>query len=425
MSRLIGWLNPWKNVPTAQSNVPTAKKVISRDESKIYVRKSIQLGKGKSKTASVILIDNIQDRHNFTLPLESNIDKFCLVEYNDKIKWDANMLENNECFVELQKIYEMGTEIDGQSFAPKLHQIRIDVNDSNGISIQGLPFSPEEMNTQFAKIGPGAKIKISYLIEKCDDGIIEYLLNHQDKEQEVCAELIKFIDLYVNTYEEFNTDCIKSENYCLSIMDDANLKIRLLDVEPKFCVICDKDDTASSFLQNAKVFMKYGIIGHSMRKKVKYNFGNLGLTQNEVDVMIRFFYTDKYMNYEYSPISMLYHYFAGEHPRNFARHFTNMPPLITLPEGWELKTSNTKGKTYYYNKGTGKSQWEIPYNFFYYNELIEYFKNSEEVVELFKILNDSYGVSLIGAPGTVKGGKRRKSKSKKRGGNPRKRTRKV
>ena len=54
MSRLIGWLNPWKNVPTAQSNVPTAKKVISRDESKIYVRKSIQLGKGKSKTASFI-----------------------------------------------------------------------------------------------------------------------------------------------------------------------------------------------------------------------------------------------------------------------------------------------------------------------------------------------------------------------------------
>ena len=31
-----------------------------------------------------------------------------------------------------------------------------------------------------------------------------------------------------------------------------------------------------------------------------------------------------------------------------------------LPPGWEKKTSNSTGKTYYYNRQTNASQWEMP-----------------------------------------------------------------
>eukprot|EP00277_Geminigera_cryophila_P038357 CAMPEP_0173116594 /NCGR_PEP_ID=MMETSP1102-20130122/49517_1 /TAXON_ID=49646 /ORGANISM="Geminigera sp., Strain Caron Lab Isolate" /LENGTH=154 /DNA_ID=CAMNT_0014020507 /DNA_START=35 /DNA_END=496 /DNA_ORIENTATION=- len=35
-------------------------------------------------------------------------------------------------------------------------------------------------------------------------------------------------------------------------------------------------------------------------------------------------------------------------------------PLLELPVGWEERTSNSTGRTYYYNRFTGQSTWEIP-----------------------------------------------------------------
>jgi hypothetical protein len=407
----------------APSAASASQNNISSISALISVKKSSELGSGKSKKAFTISIGNSEDKTNFTLPIGSNINKFCLVEYTKPIEWiketdklkefriqmetdplfnyNNNTINKNEnyelydkhklqfdCIAELKKMHEMGTETtDGETFAPKLHQIRID-NVSG--TIQGVPFSPDKMNEEFGKIFSNTKIKISYLIEKCDDSITEFYLKHPDKHQLVCEELIRFIDSYVDKYEEFNTDCIKSENYCLTIIDDANLKIRLLDVDPTFCIKCSPLDNLQTFLQNAKVFMKYGFIAHSRRSGRQVNFGNLGLTEDDVNNMIKFFCKKEYTIYEYSPISMLYHYFAGEHPRNFSNYFPNMPPLNL--EGWSEQKSTTTGRTYYANKETRQTQFEIPNEFFYYGELSEYFKHIEDVVKLFKILNDGYQI---------------------------------
>jgi hypothetical protein len=390
----------------------------------ISVEKSSELGRGQSKKAFRLSIANSESNINFTLPIGSNINKFCLVEYTKPIEWiketdelkefrilmetdprfnyNNNTINKNKKYelydkhklqfdyiAELKKMHQMGTETtDGKTFAPKLHQIRID----NVSGTQGVPFSPDKMDEEFGKIFSNTKIKISYLIEKCDDSITEFYLKHPDKFQLVCRELITFIDSYVDTYEEFNTDCIKSENYCLTIMDDANIKIRLLDVDPTFCIKCSPQDDLQTFLQNAKVFMKYGFIANSIRYS-KGNFGNLRLTQDDVNNMIKFFCKNEYVIYEYSPISMLYHYFAGEHPRNFADDFPKMPPL-KLPEGWSEQKSTTTGSTYYANEKTRQTQFEIPNEFFYYGELSHYFKSIEDVVKLFTKLNTNYGIIL-------------------------------
>lgn len=432
----------------------------------IYVEKSSELGRGQAKKAFRLSIANSESNTNFTLPIGSNINKFCLVEYTKPIEWiketdelkefrilmetdpkfnyNNNTINKNtkyelydkhklqfDYIAELKKMHQMGTETtDGKTFAPKLHQIRID-NVSG--TIQGVPFSPDKMDEEFGKIFSNTKIKISYLIEKCDDSITEFYLKHPDKFQLVCRELITFIDSYVDTYEEFNTDCIKSENYCLTIMDDANIKIRLLDVDPTFCIKCSPQDDLQTFLQNAKVFMKYGFIGNSIRYGHKVNFGNLGLTQDAVDNMIKFFCKNEYTIYEYSPISMLYHYFVGEHPRNFANNdfFPKMPPLLKLPEGWSEKVSSNSGTTYYENEKIKRKQLEIPNEFFYYGELSHYFKSIEDVVKLFTKLNTNYGIILeepvnnsktvvklkpVDKSKTVVKSKRR---YKKRGGKPR------
>ena len=413
-----------KGNPDSPSAASASQNTISSISSLIYVKKSSELGSGKSKKAFRLSIANSESNTNFTLPIGSNINKFCLVEYTKPIEWiketdklkefriqmetdplfnyNNNSINKNEnyelydkhklqfdCIAELKKMHEMGTETtDGETFAPKLHQIRID-NVSG--TIQGVPFSPDKMNEEFGKIFSNTKIKISYLIEKCDDSITEFYLKHPDKHQLVCEELIRFIHSYVDKYEEFNTDCIKSENYCLTIMDDENLKIRLLDVDPTFCIKCSPVDDLQTFLQNAKVFMKYGFIAYSRRSGRQVNFGNLGLTEDDVNNMIMFFCKKEYTIYEYSPISMLYHYFAGEHPRNFSNYFSDMPPLKLL-EGWSEQKSTTTGRTYYANEKTRQTQFEIPNEFFYYGELSEYFKYKEDVVKLFRILNEGYQI---------------------------------
>lgn len=34
--------------------------------------------------------------------------------------------------------------------------------------------------------------------------------------------------------------------------------------------------------------------------------------------------------------------------------------MSELPPGWEKRTSKSTGKTYYYNRQTNESQWEMP-----------------------------------------------------------------
>ena len=38
----------------------------------------------------------------------------------------------------------------------------------------------------------------------------------------------------------------------------------------------------------------------------------------------------------------------------------NVETMSGLPPGWEKRTSNSTGKTYYYNRQTNTSQWEMP-----------------------------------------------------------------
>ncbi len=40
--------------------------------------------------------------------------------------------------------------------------------------------------------------------------------------------------------------------------------------------------------------------------------------------------------------------------------FKDFRAKMSLPGGWIEKTSNSTGKTYYYNTATQESQWEFP-----------------------------------------------------------------
>ena len=130
-----------------------------------------------------------------------------------------------------------------------------------------------------------------------------------------------------------------------------------------------------------RINIKNGFLIGNLLTTIKYMLNN----------MIMFFCKKEYTIYEYSPISMLYHYFAGEHPRNFSNYFSDMPPLKLL-EGWSEQKSTTTGRTYYANEKTRQTQFEIPNEFFYYGELSEYFKYKEDVVKLFRILNEGYQI---------------------------------
>ena len=314
----------------------------------------------------------------------------------NEIELYKNMYNNRkpqfECIAELKKMMELG-----ESFAPKLHQIRIDIVDEE----YGTPFSPDEMDSKFEEIGNNT-VLVSYLVERCDESVIKFVSKNGEQKPEVAAKMIEFIDSYVERQNELNCD-IKSENFCPRIIDGRVVSIRLLDVDPKFCI----KGYTPEFKRNAKVFMKYAFITHSVKWGQKIdkqrkiiNFGNLGITQDDVNDMIRFFYKPEYMVYEFNPINMLYHYFVNLDPSNF----------VALP-GWEIQfieTTNDAGEKQKVKKFRhirtqtiyDSLQYEYEYKFLSYDKLILYFtEDPYKIIELFKELNKEIGIVLLSGGG--------------------------
>jgi len=407
----------------------------------IQVAKFEILGKGSSKNAFTLVNAPTDSPQNFTLPEGSNINKFCLVEYTRPINWrkDKNsstdvefkkfrekmdndpefkykidrgsffidiigepqkvseinylkhLYDNHDnqyiCIAELKKMFELSKE----SFAPKLHQIRIDVaNRSSETGNYGIPFLPEMMDSEFEKI-PSGYTKVSYLVERCDEEIFKFIEKNPDKKDETGKKVVEFIDLYVDIQNELNTD-IKPANFCPTIADDGTVvAIRLLDVDPTFCV----KGSSPEFKKNAKVFMKYLFIVNSVRWGKKINFGNLGITKSEIYAMINYFFSDEYFFYKRNPINMLYHYFAHTHPYYF---------LGETPRGWKTKISRTTGAKYFQNISSGHKQFNYPveYEFLKYDDLKHYF-NVSHFIKMLDGLNASNNI-FINVPDEGGGG---------------------
>lgn len=410
-------------------------------QSEIFVEQDAKLGNGNYKDAFTLKQVRRSSVHNFSLPNESDIDKFCLVQFKDFIidwKQESHFINRNikyntfeilkrefyktnkgqfDKIAELRKIFELGNK----SFAPKLHQIRIDSYDIDGtIEEYGTPFSPENMNVEFDK-PYSQRVKITYIIERCDDSILKFLFKNQgekhgvdqyvtelkksDKTDEVGQKVVELIEAFVNSESQLMCD-IKSENFCPTIINGTFEKVRFLDVDTQFII----NGNGERFIKNAIVFMKYAFWTHSQRwgeiidrrRRVTFNFGNLGITQEEVDEMIRYFYQEEYMKKnEFNAINMLYHYFIFLHPDNF-------DSSITHPRN---------------------------YSFLNYNRLMQYFE-IDEIMKVFHDANRTYKIVLPAETGKTGGGgsksdaselatvfgkggknprKRRKSKSKKRG----------
>ena len=283
--------------------------------------------------------------------------------------------EQYECKNEVMEFIHLG-----ESFAPKLLQIRIDETDRYGdITNYGRPFLPEEMEEKIKELNIPYSI-VSFLIERCDSGLIEYVKAHRDEENSIGIKVVNFINAFVNVHKKLNCD-IKPENLCLKIDDAGKIEsVRLLDVDPDFNI----SGKTSEFMRNSKVFMKLLFFGYF--KIVKFfNFKKWRVSQEEVVEMIRLFYTDKYMIYAKNPINSLYHYLIKKHP---------------------IEILNPSEK--------------IPYTFFQHNSLFEYFKTPDEIADSFmKVISlppvkskvDSK--SKAHAEDELEGGKKRR-KSKKR-----------
>lgn len=156
-------------------------------------------------------------------------------------KYNKHLYEQHkqqfECIEEFKKMYELSKENEkGISFAPKLHQIQIHkLVDTREEQPTNPPFSPENMDEEFDKI-PSGYVKVSYLVERCGEGIFEYIHKNPGKKNETGLRVIEFIDNYVDSMNELNAD-IKPANFCPTIAGDGTVTaMRLLDVDPVFCV---------------------------------------------------------------------------------------------------------------------------------------------------------------------------------------------
>ena len=337
-----------------------------------YVEEDTQLGNGTYKTAFTLKLVTPGNVYNFILQNKNDITKFCLVKFRDVIRWNPNNTkmykEQYQCIAELNNLFKLSKKM----FAPKLHQIRIDiVSDDGTIQQYGIPFLPEKMNANF-KIINSDYVKITYVIEKCDESIIKFLLKNTDKIEDVGQKVVELIDAYVKSENELISD-IKPENFCPKINDDGTFEnVRFLDVDTRYII----KGIGQEFNYNAGVFMKYAFLVYSKRwgeiidgKKIRCDFENLGITQDDFDNMIRFFYQEEYMkNNEFNPVNMLYHYFINLHP---------------------YKVYNSK-----YKEG---------YSFLNYAALMKYF-NINEILKIFHDANSTYKIVLPARTGKTGGG---------------------
>ena len=290
--------------------------------------------------------------------------------------------EQYSCMNELMEIRNLG-----KLCAPELHQIRIDkLNDEGGIKKYGIPFRPNEMESKFKEIEAGY-VAISYLIERCEESVVAYVKTHPEAEEIVGNKVVEFVDLFVDTQNKLNCD-FKPPNICLKMEGDGTT-VRLLDVDPDYNI---KGETPE-FKDNSKVFMKLLFFGY-LKKQENIKFADWHVTREEVEAMIRFFYTDEYLIYEKNPINVLYYYLVSEHPGKFL---------------------NQTGERYVNSH-------------FSYNALKMYFETSDEMVDFFmKIIEGGEEVILPSGGGRLDvkegggrpdseslGGSKRKRKSKKR-----------
>jgi hypothetical protein len=265
---------------------------------------------------------------------------------------------------------------------PRLYQIRID-NDA--------PFSPNEIDAKFAQIPDKKQIRISYLVEKCDINIEEFLRKNPRKIGDVGQKINECVDTITELFCDF-----KYKNLCPKY-NDANeiVSMRILDVDPKYVITSN----APGFIQNARVFMKFLLFTQVMKSRGLV-FPNWFVTREEVDTMIRFFYSFEYMKYEQNPINMLYHY------------------LIRKP-----LDSNSNSDS----DSDSDSDSSPKYHFPGYDKLKTKYTTEESIINLFKPW-----IRSIPAPIQKEGGKKqdslggskkkRKSKSKKQKGKKRNHT---
>lgn len=197
--------------------------------------------------------------------------------------------------------------------APMLHQIRIDTIDLKDKKIIiGTPFSPANMDEEFAKITNRTPVKILYLVEKCGMSIKALIqMVNFDRFTKIGEEIIKFIDLCVDLTHEINCD-FKPENLCPQYTSDGMTieSLSLLDIDAKFYIKNDSPD----FIMHAKVFMKFMIFSYIQKYSQKI-FPDWGITETQVRDMLRFFYDDAYMVYRYNPLNMLWHYLVRMNPK--------------------------------------------------------------------------------------------------------------
>lgn len=247
-----------------------------------------------------------------------------------------------------------GGDSSNSSLAPKLHQIRIDIE--NGTVTQlGTPFSPDEIDAKFAEIPLNVFVKISYLVERCGASITHHIRTNSSKKDAIREKLSNFIDVCVDETKQCWLD-FKPENLCPKYNSSNEIvSIQLLDIDTKFLI---SDKGLPNFSTHAKVFMKF-LCFSLLQKQQRDKMNEWHVSREEVVDMIQFFYRMDFMIYEYNPINMLQHYL--------------------IPE--------TK--------------------FSYYDDLKERFATDAAIVAAFQT-----HIDLIPLPGT-KGGKKRKSKKRK------------
>lgn len=237
-------------------------------------------------------------------------------------KWYRSSNDQFEIINELKKMHELNkigiTTIHSGAgappnettpLAPMLYQIRIDTLEPD--NKLGIPFSPDNMDSEFFKVMNGSLIKISYLVEKCGMSIIKFV--EKDKYFKIGKKIIEFIDAYVDLTNELNCD-FKPDNLCPQYNSDNEIEsLSLLDIDAKFYI---KDDDVN-FRKHAKVFMKFMIFSY-FRKYNHELFPDWGILPANVINMLKFFYSNTYMTYRYNPINMLWNYFDGMNPTNNA-----------------------------------------------------------------------------------------------------------
>ncbi len=226
------------------------------------------------------------------------------------------------CIAELAKMHEFGI----RSLSPKILKIRIVLGTINEEENKftpeyyGIPFDPSSnIKEQIIKLIRAniesyedetiTHFQISYLMEKCDEDIVQYYNNIADPEikqkflEDMGNAINDFVEKFVDQTSELNCD-FKLANLCPNY-SNGNISVNILDIDPRYSI--RNLDNDPNFNKHAKTFMKFLVFVQS-----DLFFTDWFVTQKEVDDMIVFFHDIKYSKYDYNPINMLYFYIVDK-----------------------------------------------------------------------------------------------------------------